>query len=604
MKPAIRATIFYLLSVVPAFPAAQVPPSLQPVWREQIQNIRAVRLSESGNCVAVASLDRISLFSRTGRELWHWDFKKGNRFMTALNIAVSPNCDWLAVAGDPSYRYAWIAHRNGAMIPIRTADTPIGVAINHRGDLMALGTGGGDIWLVSSDGTKRTQHHFGYCCVEDVSFSSDDKAVLATRWGSVGVLFVDGRVQWNAQKAVNEIRSSKDLKTLVGWSEPNHGAGICWIGLFDERGKLLWMKLAPYGPRAIISPAGDLVVGPVNDNQNPTEEEAIANSNRESPLRLVSRPGDVLNTFSFEKEPFAAASIGQVHRARLKSGERVAMKIQYPGIARTIDADLRNLGALMFPARLGRDWNYVKGYFEEIQRMLQLEVDYEREAENLREAGAMFQPDEGIVVPRLYEKYSTKRVLTTEFIPGLHIQAFLDTKPSQALKNEFGAKLYTVWFRMYYASICYADPHSGNYLFMKDGRLGLLDFGCVQRYNAEERELQKLAERLLVDFSALPDVMRRARVPEKDIQDPELMRLTEEMSRWTMEPDRESPFDFGDEAHLKRGVELFTEISLKRRARCHPVYVYFYRSVFGLKALLYRLAAKVDVKTIHDRERW
>src|SRR6185295_6191270 len=193
-------------------------------------------------------------------------------------------------------------------------------------------------------------------------------------------------------------------------------------------------------------------------------------------------PEDIFE--SFEKKAFAAASLGQVHRARLKTGEEVAVKIQYPGIARTIDSDLRNLSAVLFPARLGKDWDSIKAYFEEIRRMLKLEVDYRKEAENLRQAGSLFKKQDGIVVPEVYDAYSTDRILTMQFLPGLHLDAFLRTKPSQAIRDAFGAKMYTVCYRMYYASMNYADPHSGNYLFMRDGRLGLLDFGCIQHYNA------------------------------------------------------------------------------------------------------------------------
>src|SRR5262249_7813718 len=121
---------------------------------------------------------------------------------------------------------------------------------------------------------------------------------------------------------------------------------------------------------------------------------------------------------SFEKEPFAAASIGQVHRAMLRSGESVAVKIQYPGIAPAVESDLRNFMALMFPMRLTPLWQSVKGQCEAIQQMLPRELDYVQEAANMREAGVLFAPEEGIVVPRVFDACSSGRVLTTEFIPG------------------------------------------------------------------------------------------------------------------------------------------------------------------------------------------
>ena len=311
---------------------------------------------------------------------------------------------------------------------------------------------------------------------------------------------------------------------------------------------------------------------------------------------LGKDPEEIFETF--DNRAFAAASLGQVHRATLKTGEKVAVKIQYPGIARTIDADMRNLAALMFPERLGRNWSSIKAQFDAIQRMLKSEVDYRHEADNLRRARALFNPEDGIVIPRLHEDYSTGRILTTDFVPGQHLDAFLAAKPPQAVRNAFGTKLFTVWYRMYYAAMHYADPHSGNYLFMRDGRLGLLDFGCIQHFDTEERELVRLTEQFFNgDLTGLPEFLRRARVPEKHIADPGSMKRSEDMCNWMLEPTRKpGPFDYGDGSHLKRGVELISQTVLKRENQVHPMYTYFYRSILGLKALLYRLGAQVDVR--------
>ena len=308
---------------------------------------------------------------------------------------------------------------------------------------------------------------------------------------------------------------------------------------------------------------------------------------------------------SFETKAFAAASLGQVHLARLKSSETVAVKIQYPGIARTIDADVRNLRALLFPIRLGKDSEYVRRQVEEIHRMLQLEADYEHEAESLRGARDLFNSGEGIVVPEVYEKYSTKRVLTMEYIPGLLLDNFLATNPSQELRNQFGAKMYLASLRMYYAGMNYADPHSGNYLFMGDDRLGLIDFGCVQRYGDEEAELIRLAEE---SASGRPEILRElfrqgANLEDADLENQEHVKLLEESYKWVCEPiQHEGPFDFGNVEHLQHGIHVLIGLVRKRYTRSHPMYVYLNRSVFGLRALLYRLRAQVDVKALHRQE--
>jgi predicted unusual protein kinase regulating ubiquinone biosynthesis (AarF/ABC1/UbiB family) len=309
---------------------------------------------------------------------------------------------------------------------------------------------------------------------------------------------------------------------------------------------------------------------------------------------------------SFEKEAFAAASLGQVHRARLKSGEPVAVKIQYPGIARTIDADFRNLSALLLPLRLGKDWESVKAQFEEVRRMLNQEVDYLQEAESTRLARELFGPEDGIVVPQVYPEYSGKRVLTTEYVQGLHLPDYLATNPTQASRNAFGTKIHVAWTRMYYALMTYADPHPGNYLFLSDGRLGLIDFGCVQHYGPEERELVRLADKMAFEDPSLArEVVQR--VCGVTANDPELedyVRMMEESCDWMMEPlQQPGAFDFGDETHFQRGVDWFSRAVRKRSTRAHPLYVYWNRSVFGLKALLYRLRAQVDVHAVLRQER-
>jgi hypothetical protein len=315
--------------------------------------------------------------------------------------------------------------------------------------------------------------------------------------------------------------------------------------------------------------------------------------------------GDPDEVFArFDREAFAAASLGQVHRAILKSGDEVAVKVQYPAIARTIDADFRNLSALLFPARLTRDWDSVQESFAEIRRMLSQEIDYVEEAENLRRAAALFTPDDGIVVPKVYGEFSTTRVLTMEYLAGMHLDEFLATDPPQQVRNAFGTKMYTAWWRLYYGDLNHGDPHSGNYLFFSDGRLGLLDFGCVQRYGDEERELRAITEKLTESWEGFPEFLRRgAAANEQDLANPEYVSLLKEGFVWMAEALREGPFDFGDGTHLQRGIDWFTRVVRKRYTKGHPTYIYFFRSVFGLKSVLYRLRAQVDVKAVMETEK-
>jgi hypothetical protein len=307
---------------------------------------------------------------------------------------------------------------------------------------------------------------------------------------------------------------------------------------------------------------------------------------------------------SFDREPIAAASLGQVHRARLHTGEDVAVKIQYPGIARAIEADFRNLTALLLPLRLGSQWESLKGYVEEIRRMTTLEANYRHEAENLLRAHELFSREDGIVVPALHPRYSTERILTTDFLAGSHIGDFLATEPAPEVRNEFGTRIYRVHFRMAFAHRSYADPHAGNYIFMNDGRLGLVDFGCVQNFNAEERELMKLSEELIDSPRTLPNFLRRAcRFDEKDLANDDYVAAMERSLDWFTDLFRgPQPFDFGDPQRLRSGVENHAYLVRRRYTKSHPMFVYQMRSGYGLAAVLYRLKARVDMFELGRQE--
>jgi predicted unusual protein kinase regulating ubiquinone biosynthesis (AarF/ABC1/UbiB family) len=236
--------------------------------------------------------------------------------------------------------------------------------------------------------------------------------------------------------------------------------------------------------------------------------------------------------------------------------------------------------------------------------MLRLEVDYDHEAMNMRDARKLFRVEDGIVVPEVYDRYSTRRVLTTEYIPGVHLNAFMESKPRQAVRNAFAEKIYLACTRLYNAHMNYGDPHPGNYLFMPDGRLGLLDFGCVQRFTEEEIEILKLAERVPDGPEHLPRLLRRCGTTEKQLADKDFMRLMRESCDWSFAPVVvKGPFDFSDEAYLKRGVQILSEIVQKRYTQTHPMWIYFNRSLIGVRVLMYQLRAQVDVTQLFARER-
>ena len=308
----------------------------------------------------------------------------------------------------------------------------------------------------------------------------------------------------------------------------------------------------------------------------------------------------------FDTRAFAAASLGQVHRARLKSGEEVAVKIQYPGIGTAVRADFRNLFALMLPMRVSKDWDNLKAQLEDLRRVLDGETDYEKEAEFQRKARSLFREDDRIVVPRVYEQHSTRRVLTMERLGGVHVHDFLAGNPPQELRDHFGGLIVRALDRLFFAGrVNYADLHPGNFLFLPDGRLGLLDFGCVRPFSDAEWGVIRLAMRAIDGGREdLERYMKRVVCLAEDaVMDPEHQQLLERLIDWSWRPGRcRGPFDFGDGNILREGVEIFRELSRKHYTRSEPLCVLSARMFFGLFSMLYRLRARVDRRAIGEEE--
>jgi predicted unusual protein kinase regulating ubiquinone biosynthesis (AarF/ABC1/UbiB family) len=186
---------------------------------------------------------------------------------------------------------------------------------------------------------------------------------------------------------------------------------------------------------------------------------------------------------AFEPDPFAAASIGQVHRARFE-GREVAVKIQYPGIEKTFKSDLRTLGALTRVATIGSPLSGGSLVKELRERMLD-ECDYENEAKNQRLFARLLADEPGVGVPEVIGERSARRVLTTELIDGRRFQEFAAEATSEE-RDRAGAAIFRVCFQSLMRHCAFnADPHPGNYLFEEGGRVVFLDYGCVRMFEAE-----------------------------------------------------------------------------------------------------------------------
>ncbi len=194
----------------------------------------------------------------------------------------------------------------------------------------------------------------------------------------------------------------------------------------------------------------------------------------------------------FEQEAFAAASIGQVHRATLLDGRTVAVKIQYPGIAEAMDADLRNAGTMVRLARALAPGLDAKAIAEEIRERVMEELDYEYEAQNQRSFSRAYRDHPFIYVPEVITRLSRRRVLVTEFVEGIGFEEIKE------LPHEERSRFGEIVFRGSLGSTFHlqhfnADPHPGNYLLMADGRVAFLDFGMTKKLDNEQITLQRRA---------------------------------------------------------------------------------------------------------------
>jgi len=317
--------------------------------------------------------------------------------------------------------------------------------------------------------------------------------------------------------------------------------------------------------------------------------------------------GDPEDRFaSFDKRAFAAASLGQVHRARLQTGEEVAVKIQYPGIARTVRDDFRNLFFFLLPARLTRDWENLRQQFEDLRIRLERETDYQDEADLQERVRRLFREEDDVVVPRVYREHSTSRILTMDYLAGQTLDQFLARNPSQDERNHCARQIVRAWYRMLYAGrLFYADIHPGNFLLLDDGRLGLIDFGFVMELDEAMWDQFRKIDRAQTT-SRRDDrlaAMKEHNMITDDPADADRLRLIEQFCDWFWKCRYgRGEFDFGDEADFRHGIHLMTEIARKRYARGRPYQLAISRQTFGIRSILYRLKAKIDVTPLAEAD--
>ena len=191
----------------------------------------------------------------------------------------------------------------------------------------------------------------------------------------------------------------------------------------------------------------------------------------------------------FDEEPIAAASIGQVYRARLTDGREVAVKVQYPGVAAAVRADMQNLGLILRLVKRIAPGMDPKAIGEEIRSRIYEELDYELEASNQRTLARIFRGHPFIVVPDVVTSLARERVMVSEFVRGTGFEELKDYP--QADRDRIGEIIYRFYFGCLYRHGQFSgDPHPGNSQLLDDGRMAFFDFGLFKRMPPGTVELE------------------------------------------------------------------------------------------------------------------
>jgi predicted unusual protein kinase regulating ubiquinone biosynthesis (AarF/ABC1/UbiB family) len=189
----------------------------------------------------------------------------------------------------------------------------------------------------------------------------------------------------------------------------------------------------------------------------------------------------------FDREPFAAASIGQVHRARVDDGREVVVKVQYPGVDSSVDSDLAHLKlALRASGLVQMDRASYNALFKEIRARLYEELDYCNEADNVRLFRKFHQDHPFVVVPDVVGERSSQRILTLTFEDGDHVNDLETRGYSQQARNQIGWNMWLMFLaQLFDLQAIHADPNPANFAFRPDGTIVMYDFGCVKKLAPE-----------------------------------------------------------------------------------------------------------------------
>ncbi|MEE2786481.1 MAG: AarF/ABC1/UbiB kinase family protein [Myxococcota bacterium] len=301
----------------------------------------------------------------------------------------------------------------------------------------------------------------------------------------------------------------------------------------------------------------------------------------------------------FDPEPIGSASIGQVHRAQLFDGREVAVKIQYPGIAGSIESDVRNLGSLLKLGRVFISKERADQFVEEARDAILAEADYTQEARNLERFRAHFKDFEGVRIPEPVLAYTRPNLLVMEFIEGQPFDVGVNALPDPHLRNELADRFLRVFVYMFHdLHELHADPHPGNFLLDQDQNIVLLDFGCIRTFDPfySDGVLRILRAFWDDDMVELSRIYRELKFGTETMTYPshDVLRAYHNLILAPMK--HHGPFRFADfKVHSEARAFVRKHMSILKLVPPRELLLYL-RVVAGMKGMMTRIDAEVHVR--------
>lgn len=311
-------------------------------------------------------------------------------------------------------------------------------------------------------------------------------------------------------------------------------------------------------------------------------------------------PEDIFDEFSAES--VNAASIGQVHTAK-KDGQKMAVKIQYPGVRESISSDLKMVKPIaMKMFNIKKEGS--ESYFQEVEDKLFEETDYNLELKRSRDFAEECSHLPNIKFPHYYEQYSCEKIITMDWMPGIHFSEFTKKQNNEKDLNKIGQTLWDFYmYQMHILKKVHADPHPGNFLISEDKELLVIDFGCIKEipedfyipyFELAKEENLKNSEVFREKLFTL-EILR-----EEDSQQEQefFSKLFYELLELFTRPFNQEKFNFADETFFQEIAELgqkyakISNIKGMNTNRGSRHFIYLNRTFFGLYNMLHDLKAK------------